>query len=82
MLPFLIRRLASLTTTLLLASLVVFLMLEIVPGDPARLMLGINATDDAVAALREQMGLDLPAWQRYFVWIAGMVQGDFGRSYT
>ena len=46
--------------TLVVASLVVFAVLEVLPGDPARLMLGINATPDAVAALREQMGLDQP----------------------
>ena len=44
-------------------------------------MLGRNATDEAVATLRERLGLDLPLWQRYFSWIGGMVQGDFGTSY-
>ena len=53
MLYFLARRIAGGLITLLLASVVVFAVLEIVPGDPARLMLGINATDDAVATLRE-----------------------------
>ena len=82
MLPFLLRRFASLLVTLLLASIVIFIMLEIVPGDPARLMLGINATQDAVDALRQQMGMNAPPITRYLDWIGGILVGDFGRSYT
>jgi peptide/nickel transport system permease protein len=82
MLPFLVQRLSSLALTLALASLVIFVMLEIVPGDPARLMLGINATQDAVEALRQQMGLNDPPPMRYWNWVSGLLQGDFGRSYT
>lgn len=82
MLPFLLKRFASLLVTLLLASIVIFIMLEVVPGDPARLMLGINATQDAVDTLREQMGMNAPAIWRYFDWITGIFSGDFGRSYT
>lgn len=82
MLAFLSNRLFSLIVTLLLATAVIFLMLEIVPGDPARLMLGINASQDAVDTLREQMGLNQPALLRYWNWISGMLAGDFGTSYT
>jgi peptide/nickel transport system permease protein len=82
MLPYVIKRLLSLALTLALASMVIFIMLEIVPGDPARLMLGFNAPQDAVDALRQQMGLNDPALLRYWSWIFGLVQGDFGRSYT
>ncbi|TCD15002.1 ABC transporter permease [Oricola cellulosilytica] len=82
MLFYALRRLFLVSITLLVASIVVFAVLEIVPGDPARLMLGINATEDAVAALRLQMGLDKPLVTRYFSWIGGMLTGDFGRSYT
>lgn len=82
MLPFLAKRLLSLLLTMALASAVVFLILEIVPGDPARLMLGMNASQDAVDVLRLQMGLDRPAILRYVGWIAGMLNGDFGKSYT
>jgi peptide/nickel transport system permease protein len=82
MLPYIIKRLLSLALTLALASMVIFIMLEIVPGDPARLMLGINASQDAVEALRQQMGLNDPALLRYWNWIFGLMQGDFGRSYT
>ena len=68
--------------TLLVASILVFVALEIVPGDPAQVMLGVNATDEAVAALRKDLGIDRPALQRYFVWVGGMLTGDFGKSYT
>lgn len=68
--------------TLLAASLVVFGVMEILPGDPARLMMGLNATEDAIQALREQMGLNLPLAQRYLDWLAGFLTGDLGRSYT
>ena len=68
--------------TLLAASLVVFAMLEIVPGDPARLMLGMNATEDAVHNLQEQMGLNQPLAIRYFSWLGGLLTGDLGKSYT
>lgn len=79
---YILRRLIIGILTLLVASIVVFSVLEIVPGDPARLMLGINATQDAVDALREQMGLNQPLMVRYVSWIGGMLVGDFGRSYT
>jgi len=79
---FLAKRLLSLVLTLLLATVVIFAVLEIVPGDPARLMLGINATEDAVTALREQMGLNAPLLTRYGVWLAGLATGDLGNSFT
>jgi peptide/nickel transport system permease protein len=82
MLSYALRRIVLVIVTLLVASAIVFAVLEIVPGDPARLMLGMNATEDAVAALRDQMGLDDPVLTRYFGWLGGMLTGDFGRSYT
>ncbi|KFB09801.1 ABC transporter permease [Nitratireductor basaltis] len=68
--------------TLIVASLVVFAVLEILPGDPARIMLGMNASPEALAALRDEMGLNQPLVTRYFDWISGMAVGDLGRSYT
>ncbi len=56
---FLFKRLATLVLTLLVATIVVFIVLEILPGDPAAVMLGINAEADTLAALRSEMGLDL-----------------------
>jgi peptide/nickel transport system permease protein len=82
MLSFLIRRSLTLFFTLLAASLVVFVVLEVLPGDPALLMLGTEARDDTLAALRAQMGLDRSAVERYVLWIAGFLTGDLGNSYT
>lgn len=82
MIRYIVKRLASLLATLLVASIVVFTVIEIVPGDPASFMLGLNAQPDTVAALRAELGLDASKMQRYLQWVGGMVQGDFGQSYT
>ena len=82
MILFLLRRFVGFAATLFLAALVIFWLLDLLPGDPAQFMLGINATPESVAQLRTQMGLDVPAVQRFFGWILGMLQGDFGISYT
>lgn len=79
---YLLRRLISLALSLVVASLVIFTVIEIVPGDPASYMLGLNASEDTVAALRDQLGLNEAPPLRYLGWIAGMAQGDFGLSYT
>ena len=79
---FLLKRLLIGLVTLVVASMVVFAVMELLPGDPARLMLGMNATAEAVAALRTQMGLDDPIAIRYLNWVGGMLVGDFGRSFT
>ena len=79
---YLLKRLLIGLATLVVASLVVFGVLEILPGDPARLMLGFEATEDAVQALRVEMGLDQPLLWRYLDWVGGLLTLDFGRSYT
>lgn len=81
MLRYALKRLASLFVSLAIASLVIFAVIEVAPGDPASFMLGINAQDDTLAALRAELGLDQPKVQRYLAWVGGMVQGDFGTSY-
>ncbi|MCA0995137.1 ABC transporter permease [Alloyangia pacifica] len=82
MLAYALKRLTALALSLLAASLVIFLVVEVAPGDPASYMLGMNAQPDTVAALRSELGLDLPKWQRYLSWLGGMLAGDFGTSYT
>jgi peptide/nickel transport system permease protein len=82
MLRYALKRLLSLTLSLWVASMVIFVAIEVVPGDPASYMLGINAQEDTVAALREELGLNVPIFQRYLNWVGGLVQGDFGTSYT
>lgn len=71
----------SLALSLLAASVVIFLVLEIVPGDPAQFMLGLNATPELADALREQLGLNGTPVDRYFAWLFGMLHGDLGISY-
>jgi len=82
MTAYLLRRLISLSLSLVAASLVIFLVMEVVPGDPASFMMGLNADPAAVAALRSQLGLDEPLPLRYIGWVTGLLQGDFGTSYT
>ena len=82
MTAYLAKRLAIGLFTLVVSSVVVFAVLEVMPGDPALLMLGMNATPEALEALRTQMGLNLPVPVRYLNWAGGMLTGDFGRSWT
>jgi peptide/nickel transport system permease protein len=82
MLRYVLRRLVSLAISLIVASLVIFFVIEVIPGDPASYMLGINAQPDTVAALREQLGLNVSTPQRYLNWVTGMLNGDFGTSYS
>lgn len=82
MLAYLLRRLIALMLSLAVASVVIFLVVEVAPGDPASYMLGINAQPDTIAALRSELGLDVPKVQRYLAWVGGMLSGDFGTSYT
>jgi peptide/nickel transport system permease protein len=82
MLSFAARRLISLIVTLVAAALVVFVVLEILPGDPAAVMLGVQATPETLAAVRAEYGLDEPVPVRFVQWVAGLVTGDLGMSYT
>ena len=82
MLRFALSRALSLALSLAVASLVIFAVVEVVPGDPASYMLGLNATPEAVAALRDQLGLNGTLLERYGAWVGGMLTGDFGTSYT
>ena len=79
---FILHRALSLAASLVVASMVVFAVIEVIPGDPAAYMLGLNASPDTVAALRETLGLNQSLAMRYLSWVAGMLTGDFGTSYT
>ncbi|UJL35851.1 ABC transporter permease [Pantoea agglomerans] len=76
------RRIGAGILTLLIVSAVVFFITSLLPGDAAQMILGQNATPETVAALRQQLGLDQPLLMRYFHWLSGMVQGDFGTSFA
>ena len=80
MLRFILRRLLLAIPTLFAVLTIIFLLMRVVPGDPAYAVLGDYATDDAVAALRTQMGLDKPIWEQYSSYIGGLMQGDLGDS--
>ncbi len=82
MISFLARRLVTLFTTLVVAAIVIFAVTEILPGDPAAVMLGLTATPETVAALRAELGLNAPAFVRFFSWISGFFTGDLGISYA
>ena len=81
-LPWLARRVLALAGTALVASLLVFALVQLAPGDPARFILGLQADADVVGRLRHELGLDASAWHRYLSWMSGLIQGDLGRSYT
>ncbi|MBK0033242.1 ABC transporter permease [Erwinia sp. S43] len=76
------RRVGSGLLTLLIVSMLVFFITSMLPGDAAQMILGQSATPETVAALRQQLGLDQPLIARYFGWLAGMLQGDFGTSFA
>jgi len=77
---FLLKRLATFVATLAVASVVVFAVLELLPGDAAQVVLGDTATPEALAALREQLGLDQPPLHRYAHWAGGLLRGDTAAS--
>src|SRR6185312_9934351 len=79
---YVLGRLLSLVLSLVAASIVIFFVVEVVPGDPAQFMLGLNAQPDTLMALRDQLGLNQPLPLRYLGWVLGMLHGDFGTSYT
>ena len=76
------RRLLLLVVTLLLVTILAVVAFSIIPGDPTDTILGLNATEEQVTALRAQLGLDLPLPVRYWNWLSGFVRGDLGESYN
>lgn len=76
------QRLLAGVVMLLVVSLLIFAGIQLLPGSAATAILGQTATPQAVAALNQQLGLDQPAMQRYLSWLAGVLQGDFGHSFT
>lgn len=76
------RGAAKYALTLFIASVVIFVALRIVPGNPAEVALGVTATPEAVAKLSATMGIDKPLWEQYVSWIGGLLRGEFGTSLT
>src|SRR5918911_3323251 len=80
MLLHVLTRLVGLLVSLVVASVLVFTVVNVLPGDVAAVILGTSATPEALEALRHQLGLDQPAWLRYLAWTGGLLHGDFGSS--
>ncbi len=78
---YIIKKLLTLILTLFFISVLVFLIFQVIPGDPALSILGTEATEEQVEALREQLGLNDPMPERYFNWFTGVLTGNLGRSY-
>ncbi|MBC7474080.1 MAG: ABC transporter permease [Candidatus Sericytochromatia bacterium] len=80
MLKFILRRMLFLLFILFGVSLLVFISVRLIPGDPAQVMLGERATPEALARLRDQLGLTKPLYQQYFLYMNNLFHGDFGTS--
>ena len=76
------RRIINFVVTLFIASVVVFASMNVLPGDPALTILGLDATEDALEALRQKLGLNEPLIKRYFLWVSNALTGDFGISHS
>lgn len=79
---YLVKRLLQAIGIILCISAITFFMLNIVPGDPVRIMMGDMADEATIETVRHNMGLDRPVVEQYFSWLGGMLTGDFGNSYT
>lgn len=81
MLPYLLRRLAFLVVSLVVAMIVIFVLLRLLPGDPANALLSVDATPEQIAAAQAQVGSDQPLAQQFFTWAGQMLRFDLGDSY-
>ena len=81
MLGYLLRRILAAIPVMGVVALFVFLLLRLTPGDPAAVIAGDNATSDQIADIREKLGLNLPIWQQFGIWIGNILQGNFGESF-
>lgn len=82
MISLILKNLGRYALTLIIASIVIFISLRIIPGNPAEIALGVTATPESVAQLSAQMGIDQPLWKQYWDWVSGIIVGDFGLSLT
>lgn len=82
MLRYVINRIKSSIVVLLVVSIITFVVLMIIPGDPAQLILGTDATPEMIADLHKAMGLDQPLYQQYLSWLANLIKLDMGESYV
>src|ERR1700736_6869016 len=81
MTQYVVRRLLQFVPVLVIVTIVVFLMVRLIPGDPAAALLGPQAQPEQIARLRATMGLERPLWVQYSIWVNRMLRGDFGESF-
>lgn len=82
MVNYIVKRLLSLIPVLFVVSIAIFLLVHLTPGDPAKIILGIDASQEQIVELQEQLGLNLPIYEQYLQWITNIIfHGDFGTSY-
>src|SRR4051812_25828351 len=81
MIRFVVRRVPSALLVLIVASVVVFFVLRLTPGDPATTLAGPDADPAVVNSIRERLGLNQPLVAQYLIWLKGVITGDFGNSY-
>jgi hypothetical protein len=79
---YILKRILSAVPVLLGITVIVFLIMAMIPGDPATAILGSYATPENVERLNRHLGLDQPLWRQYFTWLGNLLQGDFGRSFA
>ena len=79
---YIVKRLASLVPVIIGLTIIVFLIMAMIPGDPATAILGSYATPENVAKINKDLGLDQPLYKQYLIWLTNMLEGDFGRSYS
>src|SRR5215510_3453038 len=80
MVRYITRRILLLIVTLFITSAIIFALTQLVPGDVARLILGRDASPEALQQLRAEFGLDKPVPEQYVNWLMGFIEGDWGRS--
>src|SRR3954471_7625322 len=82
LLLYIVRRIVEFVASLALASIAIFAFMAVLPGDPAQVAIGVNATPGASAETRARFGVDKPLLTQYLSWVGGLPHGDFGRSYV
>ena len=80
MLQYIVRRILMLIPTLIAITMISFFIMQVIPGDPARAMAGVEANEEDIQAIREQLGLDKPIHVQYGIFLKNVVQGNFGQS--
>ena len=81
MIRYIVGRILQIIPVLFGVSIIIFLLVRLIPGDPATAMLGSRATPELVARVHDQLGLDLPIWQQYLNYLGAILQGNFGISF-